>query len=89
MIDTTKQKWDFSKEEKYAIAFLNEYGFSGDVVKQYIGKTVFTVCKDGLQDCFELPQGLKQKELKRRMEQFLRNWEQLEELATLRKEYIK
>ena len=84
MIDTTKQKWDFSKEEKYAIDYLNEHGFSGELKKQYISKTVFSICKDGIQDFFELPQGLKKMDIKKYMEQFSKNWGILVELVKLR-----
>lgn len=84
MIDTSKQKWDFSKEEKYAVEYLNEHGFSGELEKQCISKTVFSICKDGVQDCFELPQGLKKMDVKKYMEQFSKNWEMLVELVKLR-----
>lgn len=84
MIDITKQKWNFSKEEKYAIKWLNEHGFSGELKKQYISKTVFSVCKDGVQDSFELPQGLKKMNVKKYMEQFSKNWGMLVELNKLR-----
>lgn len=84
MIDTTKQKWDFSKEEKYAINYLNKHGFSGELKKQYISKTVFSICKDGMQDSFELPQGLKKMDIKKYMEQFSKNWGMIVELVKLR-----
>ena len=36
MIDISSAKWDFSKEEKYAIQWFNENGYDGRIIKQYI-----------------------------------------------------
>lgn len=47
MIDISNAKWDFSKEEKYAIKWLNENNFDGKIIKQYISKTVFEISRDG------------------------------------------
>lgn len=85
MIDISKAKWNFSKEETYAICWLNEHGFDGKIEKQYIIKTVFTISKDGITEKFELPQGVKFNVISY-MEQFSRNWDMLCELQKLRKQ---
>ena len=54
MIDISNAKWDLSKEEKYVIKWLNEKGFDGKLVKQYVSKTIFSLSKDGITDTFEL-----------------------------------
>lgn len=41
MIDISGKKWDFSKEEEYAIKWLNDNGFNGRLEKQYISKNNF------------------------------------------------
>lgn len=83
MIDISNAKWDFSKEENYAIEWLNKNGFSGKITKQYITKTIFEISKNGITDRLEFPQDLKN--IRRYMEQFNRNWEILCELQQLRK----
>lgn len=86
MIDISKAKWDFSKEEKYAIKWFEENGFTGKVIKQYLSKTEFEISKDGITDKFTLPQGIVFRDIKGYMDQFKRNWELLCELHELRKE---
>lgn len=86
MIDTSGAKWDFSKEEKYAIEWLNKNGYNGKIVKQYISKTIFEIGKDGVTDKFELPQGIAFKNIANYMEQYRKNWEMLCELKKLREE---
>ena len=86
MIDTSNAKWDFSKEEKYAIQWFNENGYDGRIIKQYISKTIFEISKDGVTDKFELPQGIVFKNIKGYMEQYRQNWNLLCELQKLRKE---
>lgn len=83
MIDISNAKWDFSKEEKYVIDWFNRNGFDGEIIKQYVSKTIFEISKNGATDRFELPQDLKN--VGRYMEQFGRNWEILCELQQLRK----
>ena len=84
MIDISKQKWDFSKEEDFAIKWFNENGFDGKLEKQYVSKSIFSIEKDGLKDKFELPQGIVFKNISAYMEQYRRNWELLAELENLR-----
>lgn len=79
-------KWDLSKEEKYAISWFEENGYSWSIKKQYVSKTIFEVSKDGVTDKFELPQGVVFKNIKGYMEQYGRNWEVLCELQRLREE---
>lgn len=84
MIDISNAKWDFSKEEKYAIKWLNENNFDGKIIKQYISKTVFEISRDGVSDKFELPQGVVFKNIKGYMNQFMNNWKMFCELQKLR-----
>lgn len=86
MIDISKAKWDFSKEEKYAIKWLEDNGFEGRIEKQYVSKTIFTISKNGVTTKFELPQGVVFKNIASYMEQYKRNWELTCELHRLRKE---
>ena len=86
MIDISNAKWDFSKEEKFAIQWFNDNGYDGKIIKQYISKTIFEISKDGITDKFELPQGMVIKNIKGYMEQYKKNWEMLCELQRLREE---
>lgn len=86
MIHTDNAKWDFSKEEKYALAWFDEHGFDVVLEKQYVSKTIFTVSKDGMSDKFELAQGVKGMKIEKYMGQWLKNWEMYCELIELRKE---
>lgn len=86
MIDVSRAKWDLSKEEKYAINWLNENGFDGTLEKQFVSKTIFTIAKDGVTDKFELTQGVKNMKMAHYMEQFKKNWDMLCELTKLRQE---
>ena len=84
MIDTSNAKWDFSKEEKFAIKWFEENGYNGKIIKQYISKTIFEISKDGITDKFELPQGIRFKNIKGYMEQYRKSWTLLCELHRLR-----
>lgn len=86
MIDVSGAKWDFSKEEKYAVKWLNDHDFDGKLEKQFVSKSIFTITKDGVTDKFELPQGFKYRSISSYMNQFEKNWEMLCELQKLRKE---
>lgn len=55
MIDTSKAKWMVYPEEKQAILWLDDHGFSGELTKQHSSKTVFTVSKDGITTTLEVP----------------------------------
>lgn len=83
-IDISNAKWDFSKEEKFAIKWFEDNGFTGKIVKQYVTKTIFEISKDGITDRFELPQGVVFKNIKGYMEQYRRNWSINLELRDLR-----
>lgn len=83
-IDISNAKWDFSKEEKFVIKWFEENGFTGNIVKQYVTKTIFEISKDGITDRFELPQGIVFKNIKGYMEQYRRNWSINLELRDLR-----
>lgn len=86
MIDTINAKWDFSKEEKFAIQWFNDNGYDGKIIRQYVSKTIFEVSKDGITDKFELPQGIVFKNIAGYMEQYKKNWKLTCELHQLRKE---
>lgn len=86
MIDLTNQKWDFSKEENYAVNWFKNHGYNLRLEKQYINKTIFTIEKDGVSDKFELPLG-KNLHMATYMAQFQKNWEILCELRKLQKRY--
>ena len=86
MIDTSKAKWELSKEEKYAIQWLEEHGFEGTLDRQYLSKTYFTVTKDGVTDQFALPMGSKDIRYPPIMEQYARSFALLCELEALRRE---
>ena len=84
MIDIKDTKWDLGKEEKAAIKWLDNNGYNGKILKQYISKTIFEISKDGITDKFELPQSIDSKQIKNYMEQFQKNWDMLCELKKLR-----
>lgn len=85
MIDTSKAKWDFSKQEKYAIDWFNTHGFDGIIERQYVSKLFFSITKDGITDRFELHQDISLKNMPKYMERFSENWNILCELQQLRK----
>lgn len=85
-IDISGAKWDFSREEKYVIKWLEDNGFTGKIVKQYISKTIFEIAKDGITDRFELPQGIVFKDIRGYMEQYKKNWELKLQVIELRNE---
>ncbi len=85
MIDTSKAKWEFSDEEKYAIDWFNKNGFSGNLDRQHISKTKFTITKDNVTDKFELQSGTGY-DIAAYMEQYGRSFEMLCELTQLRAE---
>lgn len=84
MIDTSNAKWELSKEEKYAINWLNQNGFDGVLQKQYISKTIFEVTKNGETDRFELLQGFKGINMKKYMTQYEKSFDMACELKKLR-----
>ena len=84
MVDITNAKWDLSKKEKSAIKWLDDNGYNGKILKQYVSKTIFEISKDGITDNFELPQSIDSKQIKNYMEQFQKNWNMLCELKKLR-----
>ena len=69
------KKWDFSKEEEYAIKWLVENGFEVELKEQFVSKTKFLVCKDGVSDSFSLMQGLKKMDIRSYMEQYGKQFE--------------
>lgn len=84
MVDITNAKWDLSKEEKSVIKWLDDNGYNGKILKQYVSKTILEISKDGITDNFELSQGIDSKQIKNYMEQFQKNWDMLCELKKLR-----
>lgn len=74
------KKWDFSKEEEYAIKWLLENGFEVELKEQFVSKTKFLVCKDGVSDSFSLMQGLKKMNIRSYMEQYGKQFEMLKRI---------
>ena len=83
MIDTSKAKWEFSKEDKYIFDWLDKNGFDAILEKQYISKMKVIVKKDGVTDNAEFISGLKF-DVKSYMEQYGKSFELLCELQGLR-----
>lgn len=50
MVDISKAKREFSKEDKYILDWLNNNGFDAVLKKQRISKLYMTVSKDGVTD---------------------------------------
>ncbi len=71
------KKWDFSNEEEYAIGWFLENGFEVELKEQFVSKTKFFVCKDGVLDSFDLTQGLKKMNIRSYMEQYGKQFEML------------
>ena len=78
MISTDKARWELSIEEKYAIQWLEENGFEGELARQYVSKTMFTARKDGVKTTFELPQGVQGVNVKAYMEFFRKEFAMLQ-----------
>lgn len=78
MISTDKARWELSLEEKYAILWLEENGFEGELARQYVSKTIFTARKDGVETTFELPQGVQGVNVKAYMEFFRKEFSMLQ-----------
>ena len=75
MIDTSRAKWDLSKQEQYAIEWFTANGFVGEIKKQYVSKTVFKISKNGITDTFALPQSVTQKNINDFMEQYRKSFD--------------
>ena len=86
MIDISKAKWELSKEEKFAVKWFEAHGFSGELTKQFLSKTVFTVSKDGISDTMELMQGFEGINIAKYMEQYMNSFSLKRELIKLRKQ---
>ena len=84
MIDTSKAKWEFSKEDKYIFNWLKENGFDAVLEKQFISKMKVTVTKDGVTNHAEFPSGMKF-DVKSYMKQYGKSFDMLCELEKLRK----
>lgn len=76
MIDTSNAKWELTKNDTYAIKWLEENGFNVVLKKQYISKTIYTVKKNGIEDRFELPNGFNY-DVENYMELYRKTWELL------------
>ena len=85
MIDLTKQKWEFSKEDKYIFDWLERNGFDAVLEKQYISKLKVTVSKNGVTDNAEFTSGMRF-DVKAYMEQYGKSFELLCELQKLKEE---
>ena len=85
MIDTSKAKWEFSKEIKYVIVWLDQNGFDAVLEKQNINKTVFSVSKSGVNDTLEITV-LREKDIKKHLSNFEKSFDLKCELYELRKQ---
>ena len=83
MIDTSKAKWEFSKEDRYIFDWLEKNGFDAVLEKQYISKMKVTVSKNGVVDNAEFVSGVKF-DVKSYMEQYAKSFELLCELQELK-----
>lgn len=85
MIDTSKAKWEFSKEDKYIFDWLEKNGFDAVLEKQFISKMIVSVTKGDVTDKAEFVSGMRF-DVKSYMEQYGRSFQILCELQKLRKE---
>lgn len=83
MIDLSKAKWEFSKEDKYIFDWLKQNGFDAVLEKQYISKMKVTVTKNGVTDNAEFISGVRFN-VKEYMEQYRETFELLCKLHELR-----
>lgn len=80
MIDLRNQKWDFSKEDEYIFAWLDQHGFDAVLEKQYISRMKVTVSKNGFTDETSFPSGVRF-DVKSYMEEWEKSFNMLCELA--------
>ena len=85
MIDTSKAKWEFSKESKYIFDWLEKNGFDAVLEKQHISKMKVTVSKNGVTHRAEFICGL-HFDVKTYMEQYGEMFDLLCELHKLREQ---
>lgn len=83
MVDTSKAKWEFSKEDKYIFDWLEKNGFDAVLEKQYISKMKVSVSKNGVTDNAEFISGTRF-DVKSYMEQYRKSFNLLCELQKLR-----
>ena len=76
MTDTSKAKWELTKNDLYAIEWFNKNGFDVTLKKHQITKTIYDVSKDGITDSFSLPNGFNY-DIAGYMEQYNKSWELL------------
>lgn len=74
MRDTTKAKWDFSKEDEQIFDWLEKHGFDAILEKQYISKMKIRVSKNGLESVEDFPSG-RVFDVSAYMGNFLQSWE--------------
>lgn len=80
LLGKENQKWDFSKEEMFAIKWFEKNGFEVELKEQFVSKTKFIVRKDNVVDSFDLSQGLKKMNVKQYMQQYERQFELLKQI---------
>lgn len=85
MIDTSKARWEFSKEDKYIFDWLEMNGFDVVLEKQYISKMKVTVSKNGITDNAEFISGTRF-DVKSYMEQYGKSFNLLCELRNKERE---
>ena len=82
MIDISKAKWEFSKEDKYIFDWLEKNGFDAVLEKQYVSKLYVTVSKDGVTDHAMFVSGMKYN-VKAYMETYRKKFELLCKLQSI------
>ena len=82
MIDVSKAKWEFSKEDEYIFDWLEKNGFDAVLEKQHISKLYVTVSKDGVTDRARFESGMRY-DVKSYMEQYRKSFELLCKLTQL------
>lgn len=74
MKNLDKHEWDWNKDERYAINWLENRNYSVTITKRYMTKTIMQVEKDGITEELHLTFGKKNLGHKA-MEQFERTFE--------------
>lgn len=85
LVDTSKAKWEFSKEIRHAIEWLDKNGFDAILEKQNTSKTVFFVSKGGVNDTLEITVS-RERDIKRHLSNFEKSFDLKRELCELREQ---
>ena len=86
MTNLDKHEWEFTREEMYAIKYLEKRGFEVTVKKRFISKDYIMIGKDGFEYEEELPTGNKGINYRKLMPLIVKNFEMAKQLVALRQE---